>query len=94
MDKKQFKELMILLKDMDKKMDTLIRISRASAPEAKITDEEKKVLKLCDKKHTIKDIAKITQKTETNINFLLSQLRSKGMIESMKQQDKVVYKRV
>ena len=94
MDDKQFKELMTVMKDIGEKIDLLIRITKATGPEIDITTEEKNVLKLCDKKHTIKDIAKKTQKTETNVKFFLSQLRGKGLIESAKQGDKLVYKKI
>jgi len=63
-------------------------------PKPKITTEEKRILKLCDKKHTIDDMVQATGKTRTNVGFILTQLRKKGLIKSVKLKDKLVYGRV
>jgi len=94
MSKEQFTKLMKSLKSMESKLDILIRLQRASMPKPEVTTEEKKILKLCDKKHIIEDIMKETGKTKTNVNFLLSQLRTKGLIRSVKLKDKLVYERI
>jgi len=82
------------LKSIESKLDVLVRLQRESMPKPKITTEEKKVLKLCDRKHTMSDIAKKTGKTETNVGYLLSQLRKKGAIRSVKLKGKLVYERI
>ena len=92
--KKQFKELMNSLKRIETKLGVLVRLQRASMPKPKVTPEEKKILKLCDKKHIIDDMMKETGKTKTNVNFLLSQLRKKGLIKSVRVKDKLVYERI
>jgi hypothetical protein len=94
MDKTQFDEIMGVLKGMSKQIDVLIRITKSSAPAPNIPPEEEKVLRLCDKKHTIKDIVHKTGKTETTVKSMLSHLRSKGLIQSTKSKDKLVYKKV
>lgn len=94
MDNKQFKELTKLLKSIETKMEILINILKASMPKPKVTPEERKILKLCDKKHTIDDMMKATGKTKTNVNFLLSQLRKKGLITSIRMKDKLVYEKI
>lgn len=94
MSKDQFKKLMNSLKRIETKLDILVRLQRASMPKPKITAAEKTILKLCDKKHTIDDMMKETGKTKTNVNKLLSQLRKKGCIRSLKLKDKLVYERI
>lgn len=94
MSKEQFRKLMKSLKSIETKLDILVSLQRASMPKPKITREERKILKLCDKKHTIHDIVQKTGKTKTNVNFLLSQLRKKGVIKSVKLKDKLVYGRI
>ena len=94
MSKDQFRKLMKSLKSIETKLDILVRLQRASMPKPRITPEEKKILRLCDKKHTIKDMMKETGKTETNVNKLLSLLRKKGCIRSVRLKDKVVYERI
>jgi len=92
--KEQFKKLMKSLKSIESKLDVLVRLQRASMPRPKVTAEEKKVLKLCDRKHVVSEIAKKTGKTETNVGYLLTQLRKKGAIRSVKLKDKLVYERI
>lgn len=92
--KEQFNKLMKSLKSIESKLDVLVRLQRASMPKPKTTPEEKKILKLCNRKHTIKDITKKTGKTETNVNKILSMLRKKALIKSVKLKDKLVYERI
>lgn len=94
MDKAEFKELMQSLKSIERKLDILVKLLKASTPKPKITPEERKILKLCDKKHTINDIVKETGKTRNNVNKILSILRKKGVIKSIKTQDRLVYERI
>ncbi len=63
-------------------------------PKQEIGEEEKKVLELCDRKHTVADIAKETNKTENNVNFILSRLRDKVLIRSIQVKDNTVYERI
>jgi len=94
MDNKQFRELMKTLKNIEAKLNILINLLKASIPKPKVTPEERKVLKLCDKKHTIDEIVKETGKTKNNINVILTRLRHKGLIASVKLKNRVVYKRI
>lgn len=94
MNETQFLELMNLLKSIEMKLNVLVKLLKTIMPKPKITPEEKKILKLCDKKNTIDNMMKKTGKTRTNVKFILSQLRSKGLIESTKIKDKLVYRRI
>jgi len=94
MSKEQFKKLIKSLKSMESKLDILIRLQRASMPRPKVTSEEKKILKLCDKKHTIDDMMEETKKTRNSIRIILTQLRKKALIRSVKMKDKLVYERI
>jgi len=93
-NKKQFDRLLKSLKSIESKLETLIILQKAVTPKPKLGDEQKKILQLCDKKHTIEDIAKETGKTTNNVKSTLSKLRKKGLIKSVKLKDKVVYERI
>jgi DNA-binding CsgD family transcriptional regulator len=94
MSNKQFREMTTLLKSIDEKLDTLVNFQRTLMPKPKLTKEEKKILKLCDRKNTISEIATKTGKTSNNVNFLLTQLRRKGIIRSVKIKDRTVYEKI
>ena len=92
--KEQFDKLMKSLKSVESKLDVLVRLQRASMPKPKITPAEKQILKLCDKQHTVDDMMKETKKTKTNVETLLTNLRKKALIKSVRLKDKVVYERI
>lgn len=94
MSKDQFKKLMKSLRNIETKLDILVRLQRASMPKPKTTPEEKKILKFCDKKHTIDDIVKETKKTRNSVRIILTQLRKKALIRSVRVKDKLVYERI
>lgn len=94
MDKKQFDELMKSLKGIEERLAILLSIQKATMPKPSIGKEEKKVLKLCDKKHTAEEIAKETGKTENNVNVILSRLRDKGLVKSVDIKGRTVYERI
>ena len=94
MNKEQFKELIHLIKNIQMKLDVLVKILRASIPKPKITPEESKILKFCNKKHTIDDIMKKTGKTRNSVKVILTRLRNKGYIQSTKIEDKLVYHKI
>ena len=94
MTKEQINKLIKSLKSIESKLDVLVAIQRASVPKPKTTPAEKVILKLCDKKHTVDDIIKESGKTRTNVESLLTQLRKKGQIMSVKVKGKRVYKRI
>lgn len=91
---KQIKELTDLLRSIDDKLDTLVNFQRTLMPKPRLGKEEKKVLKLCDRKNTIAEIAIKTGKTSNNVNFLLTQLRRKGVIRSLKVKGRTVYEKI
>jgi len=93
-DKQQFKEMMKSLKNIENKLDVLVRLQRAVMPKPKLSPTQKTILKLCDKKHTIEDMMKETGKTATHVGKLLSVLRKKALIKSVKSKDKLVYERI
>jgi len=92
--KKQFDRLLKSLESIESKLETLIILQKAVMPKPKLGAEQKKILELCDKKHTIEDIVKETGKTKGNVKSVLSKLRKKGLIRSVKLKDKVVYERI
>ena len=92
--REQTDKLLKSLKRIESKLDMIVRLQKATMPKPNITKAEKEILKLCDKKHTIQDIIKKTGKTKTNVETLLSNLRKKVLIKSVKIGDKIVYKRI
>ncbi|MHC3130070.1 MAG: hypothetical protein IBV52_08370 [Candidatus Bathyarchaeota archaeon] len=94
-DAKRFEKLMHVLKSIETKLDTLITLQKAVTPKPSVGKEETKILKLCDKKHTIDDIVQETGKTRSNVESILTILRKKALIRSTKSTDKkTVYKRI
>jgi hypothetical protein len=94
MEKKQLNAIAASLKSIDEKLDILISLQKRALPKPKIGREENKVLQLCDRKHTMADIATATNKTKNNVNFFLSRLRDKGVIRSTEVQGDTVYERI
>jgi hypothetical protein len=94
MSKKQFDELLRSLKNIEDRLETIITLQKTVLPKPNLGKEQKKVLKLCDRKHTIEDIMKETGKTENNVNFILSTMRDRGLIRSVKTKDKLVYEKI
>jgi len=76
-------EIVKLLKSIDSKLDTLITLSRLTVPKQTPTEEEKKVLKFCNRKNSVLEIMKQTEKTRTAVDNLLSNMRLKGIIKSV-----------
>jgi len=60
MEKRQFEELILLLKKIETKLDLLVKLTQANMPKPKVTNEENKILKLCNQKHTIADMMRKT----------------------------------
>lgn len=87
-------EILGSLKNIEKKLDVLIKIQKSLAPEPKISLEEKKILDFCNSKNTINEISDQTKKTKKSIERILGRLRSKGIIQSVKTKGKVVYSKV
>ena len=75
-------EIVKLLRSIDSKFDTLITLTRLSAPKQHITTREKKILELYNRKNTVSEIMKKTNKTRISVEVALSSLRSKGIIKS------------
>ena len=87
-------EILGSLKNIEKKLDVLIKIQKSMAPEPKISSEEKKILNYCNSKNTINEIVEQTKKTKKSIERILERLRSKGIITSVKTKGKTVYSKV
>ena len=83
-----------MLKNIEKKLDVLIKIQKSMAPEPKISPEKEKILVFCNSKNTINEISEQTKKTKKSIERILANLRSKGIIQSIKTKGKVVYSKV
>jgi len=94
MSKKQFEELLKSLKSIEDKLEIIIKLQKTVLPKPSLGKEEKKVLKLCDRKHTIDDIVRETGKTENNVKVILSRLRDKGLIRSVEIKSKLVYEKM
>jgi hypothetical protein len=94
MEKKQFETIANSLESIDKKLDILISLQKRTLPKPKFGKEEKKVFNLCDKKHTSVEIASTISKTRNNVHFILSQLRDKGLIQSVRTEGKTVYEKI
>jgi len=82
------------LKNIEKKLDVMIKILKSMAPELKLGLDEKKILKYCNSKFTINEIIEKTQKTKGSVEVVLSHLRSKGIIKSVTIKGKIVYSKV
>lgn len=87
-------EILGSLKNIEKKLDILIKIQKSIAPKPKIGSDEKKILKFCNSKYTINEIVEKTQKTKGSVEVVLSKLRSMGIIKSVKIKGKIVYSKV
>jgi hypothetical protein len=94
MNKKQFEELLKSLKSIEDKLEIIIKLQKTILPKPSLGKEEKKILKLCDRKHTIDDIVRETGKTENNAKVILSHLRDKGLIRSVEIKSKLVYEKI
>jgi transcription initiation factor IIE alpha subunit len=94
MSKKQFEELLKSLKGIEDKMEILINLQKTILPKPSLGEEEKKVLKLCDRKHTIDDIVRETGKSENNVNVILSRLRDKRLMRSVEIKNRLVYEKI
>jgi len=91
---KQFKKLMNSLKSIETKLDVLVSLQKASMPKTKIPPEEETILKLCDGKHTIEDMARETGKKSSYVRKILTELRKKGAIVSRRSEGKVIHRKV
>jgi DNA-binding transcriptional ArsR family regulator len=94
MDKKDLEDITKSLNNIEEKLDIMINLQKRGLPKPSLGKEEKKILQLCDKKHTIDDMAKATGKTQNNINVILSHLRDKGLIRSTEVKDAIVYEKI
>ena len=93
-DSKRFKDLMNSLKNIERKLDVLITLQKVSVNPPSLGEDEKKILKLCDKNHTVDDMAKETGKKKGNVRVILYNLRKKAQINSVKIKNKTVYERI
>lgn len=94
MEKKQFQDLISILKSIDMKLDILIAKQKSSLPAYKPTPSEEEILKLCNSKNTIKEIIEKTKKNRNQVDVTLSKLRNKGLIKSTTIKEKLVYKKI
>ena len=91
MEDKQFKALTKILNGMDNKLTVLVNLQRLSVKTPELSKEQKEILKLCNGKKGVADIAKISNKTKHSIKIILSHIRKKGIIKSTKINKKTVY---
>lgn len=94
MDDSQFKILINGIKRLENKLDILISLQRSSVKRPEVSGEEKTILKLCNGKYTIQEIARETNKTTNNVKVTLAHLKKKGLIKSTKINDKLVYVKI
>jgi hypothetical protein len=90
----QFKELIASLKAIESKLDILVNLQKSTTPMPIIGEEQEKILKLCDKKHTIQDIANETNKKEVTVRGTLFDLKKKGLIQQIRVNGKVFFERI
>lgn len=90
---KKDSEILKQLKSINGKLDVLINLTRLSAPKQKPTKEERKILELCNMKNTVSDIVNKTDKKKSNVEFILSNLRNKALINSIVVTDKKTSKK-
>jgi len=81
-------EIVKLLKSIDSKLDTLVKIQRLSTPKQKPTEEESKIYALCNMKHGVDDMITKTGKKRSNVEVILNSLRNKSLINSVNLTDK------
>jgi hypothetical protein len=91
---KQFQELLKSVKNIENKLDVLVKLQIASSEKPSVGVEEEKILKLCDKKHTLEDMVNETQKKKGTVGATLNHLKAKGLIQTVKIDDKIVYERI
>ena len=94
MEEKQFKQLINTLRDIDGKLSVLISLQKSSRKTPTLSKEQKDILKLCNGKNSVKDMAKITNKTPHSIETILSRIRKKGIIKSTTKNKKTVYVKI
>jgi len=94
MDKTQFDKIIKSLDGIDKKLDVLIILQKQGRPKQKIAKEQKKILALCDRNHTIETMVKETSKTECSVKSILHDLREKGLIRTVEVKNMCVYERI
>ncbi len=91
---KNIKDLIDILESIDDKLNVIIVLQKANMPKPKIGVEESKILKLCDRQHTIDDMVRATGKAEGTVKATLSHLRDKALILTLRMKDKTVYERI
>lgn len=91
---KDFRELLKTVKNIESKLDVIVSLQKASIDMPNVGTEEEKILKLCDKKHTIADMMQVTSKKEGTINATLNHLKGKAMIRTVIVDSKTVYERI
>lgn len=94
MNTEQFNEIKDILVSINNNIELLTLYSKMGITKPEVTTEESKVLKLCKENNTIEEIVKKTGKKKSNVAFLLSQLRTKGLIISIKKANRLVYKQL
>ena len=81
-------EMLKQLKSINSKLDILVNLARLSAPKQKPTKEEEKIFSLCNMKNNVADMMEKTGKKRGNVEFIISSLRNKTLINSMNIKDK------
>jgi len=94
LEDKQFKQLIKTLRGIDGKLSVLISFQKSSRKPPALSKEQKAILKLCNGKNSVKDMAKITNKTPHSIEIILSRIRKKGIIKSTTINKKTVYVKI
>jgi hypothetical protein len=93
-DRKYHDGIVKSLGNIETGLELVADLLKARLPPPKVGKEEKKILRLCDKKNTSEEIAKKTHKSENNVNVMLTDLRDKALIRSVKIEGRVVYERI
>lgn len=91
---KQIEGLLKSIENIESNLDLLVSLQMATMKKPDVGKEEKKILKLCDKKHTMADIVKATNKKEGTIGATLNHLKAKALIRTVIVDGKTVYERI
>lgn len=93
MTDEKLEEIKNLLQDIKELLiiTNLDKIEEAKKKLVKTGSVEEKILKLCDGRHTTQDIANKTQKSTDYVSATVSTLREKGLVSTLKKNDKIVH---
>src|SRR2546428_13174044 len=94
MNDPQFKQFISAIRRLENKLDILISLQKSSTKRPEVHGEEQAILKLCNGKYTIQDMADKSKKTTKNVRVTLAHIKKKGLIKSTRINEKLVYVKI